>query len=311
MSPIQYRSVWTSFFVCALMFFNTQLFATGTAPTGYNQISDPNALYGFCTPNGSALGTKTSHVAFLGESLVDVLAITVLDCGPFSGGAPEKITCPANSPYAFCTNTGNDGLGNNVTLGVLKFDAKTDPNGLYTNCPSGAQLKSKLSLIGGERRWIKGIVTLACESSHVGSKTKPERVACPDGPNPYDFCVSTANDGFGNAVTIGVVKAKDAGDPYGMYGQCHTNISSFGIKPGFMPKASLVTSVGLSMETVRSIDIIVCNQPGGIGSWLPDNLVTGSCSEILAGIIPGVNRYNYCIWGTDKKGNGLIAGVNQ
>ncbi|WP_394808241.1 hypothetical protein [Nitrosomonas sp.] len=156
---------------------------------------------------------------------------------PEEGGAPEKVSCPADSLYAYCINTGNDGIGQDVSLGVLKFDAKTDPNGLYTSCPSGAQLKTKLSLIGGDRRLIKGIVTLACDSSTAASKTKPERIACPDGPTPYDFCLSTANDGFGNAITIGVVKAQDPGDPYGMYGQCHSNISQFGIKTGVYVKS--------------------------------------------------------------------------
>ena len=95
-------------------------------------------MYGLCSPGGSALQTKIGHLAFLGETLADVLAITVLDCGPSGGGgAPEKVSCPADSLYAYCINTGNDGIGQDVSLGVLKFDAKTDPNGLYTSCPSG------------------------------------------------------------------------------------------------------------------------------------------------------------------------------
>ena len=268
-------------------------------------------MYGLCSPGGSVLQTKIGHLAFLGETLADVLAITVLDCGPSGGGgAPEKVSCPADSLYAYCINTGNDGIGQDVSLGVLKFDAKTDPNGLYTSCPSGAQLKTKLSLIGGDRRLIKGIVTLACDSSTAASKTKPERIACPDGPTPYDFCLSTANDGFGNAITIGVVKAQDSGDPYGMYGQCHSNISQFGIKPGFMSKASLVTSVGRSMDTVRSIDILICNQPGGVGSWISDHLETGPCTDMPLSTA-WTSRYSYCVWGTDDKGNGVVAGVNQ
>ena len=79
---------------------------------------------------------------------------------------------------------------------------------------AGAQLKTKLTLIGGDRRLIKGIVTLACDSSTAASKTKPERIACPDGPTPDNFCLSTANDGPGTAITIGVVTAQDPGDPY-------------------------------------------------------------------------------------------------
>jgi hypothetical protein len=86
--------------------------------TGWNWSPDPNAQYGLCLSGsiGSALGLKMGHVYAVGETAENILAITVLNCTPFSGGGAHKVPCPSGSPYAFCTNTGNDGLGNNVTL---------------------------------------------------------------------------------------------------------------------------------------------------------------------------------------------------
>ncbi|PTQ83581.1 hypothetical protein C8R28_102316 [Nitrosomonas ureae] len=305
------RSIAKGFVLCVVIFYSTLSFAGGT---GWNNSSDPYALYGLCLSGsiGSALGSKQFIITGIGETLTNVLAITVLDCKPFSGGGTQKVACPPDSPYAYCTNTGNDGGGNNLSLGVLKLNAKTDPNGLYTGCPGGAQLKPKLSLIKRVRdpRLIKGAVTLSCDTATVANSTKAAVVDCPTGPDPYDYCLSTPNDGSGNAVTIGVVAAKDAGDPYGLYGECNTTPSAYGIEKGFKSKATLVTSVGLSMDTVRSIDLIGCNAPVGIGSWFPENMVTGSCSEIPIPLA-WANRYSYCIWGTDDKGNGVVAGVNQ
>ncbi len=300
------RFIKIGFALCVVIFYSSLSFAKDT---NWNNSSDPNGLYGLCMPGGG-MGSKVI-IYEAGETLTNVLAITVLDCRPFDGGGgTQKVACPANSPYAYCINNDNDGAGNHITLGVLKLDANTTPNGLYTGCPGGAQLKSKLTLIKKVRdpRLIKGAVTLSCDSATEANLTKPAIVDCPAGPDPYNYCLSTPNDGFGNAVTIGVVAAKDAGDPYGMYGECNTG---HGVEKGFKSKATLVTSVGLSMDTVRSIDLVGCNAPVGYGSWFPKNLVTGSCSDMFPNVPSWANRYNYCIWGTDDKGNGVIAGVNQ
>lgn len=314
--------LFTPLMLCASILCSAQAFAwhssnTGNAGTAWNASSDPNALYGKCRSEGSGMRAKYNHIVDVGESLVDVLAITVLNCSAFSGGGSQKVSCPAGSPYAYCTRTGNDGLGNDITLGVTKLDARTDPNGVYTGCRDGARLQSKLGLItwaGGDPRLVKGIVTLACSMAKKHKATKPVPVACPAGPDPYgNYCLSTPNDGFGNAVTIGVIAAKEAGDPYGLYGECHIPLASEGIRPGFLAKASLVTRVGRSMATVRSIDMINCSAPGGFGGGFPNDLRSGSCATIEPGFLPPAiaNRYEYCVWGTDEKGNGVVAGVNK
>jgi len=305
---IQVKSLWTSLVMCMAMSCSAQSAASGIA---WNNSPDPNALYGFCSPGGSGLGSKPGVLFGIGETLTNVLAVTVLDCRPFTGGGTAKVNCPAGSPYAYCTSTGNDGLGNKIELGILKLDATTNPTGLYTGCPGGAQLKSKLRLAtlgkAGPRR-IKGIVTLACGPATQPSLTNPTVVNCPAGPNPYGTCLSTPNDGFGNAVTIGVVTVREAGDPYDLYGQCNTQYPSFGIQPGFKSKSTLVTAVGRSLANVRSIDILTCNAPAGFGSGWPSNLNAGSCSLVSPSF---TSRYDYCIWGTDSKGNGVLAGVNN
>lgn len=281
-------------------------------PTSWNNLPDPYGLYGLCSATNSAIRNKASHVFEVGESLVNVLAITVLNCTAYSGGGgTNKVSCPDGSPYAYCTRNYNDGGGNDILLGILKTDSAADPNGAYTGCPDGAKLQSKLRLIklaNKDPRLLKGIVTLNCGAATQAKQTKPTQVACPSGPNPYSLCLNTPNDGFGNAVTIGVVSTRDQGDAYGLYGECEGAVNTYGILPGFYPKSSLVTGVGRSLASVRTIDLLGCGVPSGMN--LPENLHAGSCSEI------GLNsawaeHYNYCIWGTDEKGNGVVAGVNQ
>lgn len=306
------KSFWASLVMCGIMLYSAQ---SASTPTGWNNSWDPNSPYGFCDPGGSALGMKTGPLLAVGETLTDVLAITVLDCRPFSGGATAKVPCPTGSPYAYCTRTGNDGLGNDISLGVLKRNATTDPNGLYTGCPAGANLQSKVRLVtlaNRDPRLIKGIVTLTCDPATKPSLTKPTLVTCPAGPDPYGkYCLRTPNDGFGNSVTIGVVTANGAGDAYALYGECNTIFSSVGMKSGFQAKSTLVTSVGRSMTNVRSIDLLGCNWPVGYGGSFPTTMKVGACTGNPFVPTSLANRYAYCIWGTDAKGNGVIAGINN
>lgn len=296
----------TSLVLTASMLFSEQALAgqdSGTAGTGtgWNYSSDPNALYGKCRSDGSGLRAKFNHLATLGETLENVLAITVLKCSPFTGEGTHKMPCPSGSPYAYCTHTGNDGLGNDIKLGVTKLDARTDPNGLYTGCATGAHLNPKIDLVraaGWDPRMVKGIVTLACAPAKKPKASKPAPVACPSGPGPYGgHCLGTPNDGHGNAVTIGVIAVKEAGDPYGLYGECHVPLGAEGGKPGFMAKATLVTSVGRSLAAVRSIDIVDCSAPGGLGGWFPNHLESGPCGTIQPGYLPPAiaGRYEYCV----------------
>jgi hypothetical protein len=276
-----------------------------------NFSPDPNAMYGNCLSGGSTLGLKLTQITNVGETLSNILAITVLKCQPFAWSGPHKVPCPSGSPFAYCTNSGNDGLGNDITLGVLKLDKTTDPLRKYTGCPAGTAARSKLRLLrlaDYDPREVKSIVTLACGPATAADQRPPSIVKCPPGPDPYrGFCLGTANDGFGNAVTIGVVKATDAGDPYALYGECVTPRP--GYLPGFLSKSTLVTGVSRSLEHVRTIDILACTDHINFPQPIPDNhLEVTSCTNrepALAG------RYDYCVWGTDVKGNAVFAGVNS
>lgn len=285
--------------------------------TGWNNSPDPHALYGLCLQGsiGSALGSKPAHIDEVGETLTNVLAISVLRCVPFTGGGgSHKVSCPPDSPYAYCVGNNNDGLGNDIKLGILKLNERTNPNDVYTGCPAGTNLRKKINLIKAVKkdpRMINGIVTLSCGAATQSASVRPAIVDCPSDPHLYGYCLETPNDGFGNAVTIGVVEANGAADPYGLYGECNTTLAAYNIKPGFIPKSSLVKAVGRSLDNVRTIDLLVCNAPIGLGSGFPHNLeikdgcVDPNLSPSLAG------RYDYCIIGTDTKGNGVIAGVNK
>jgi hypothetical protein len=298
--------------------------------TGWNWSPDPYALYGRCLPDsiGAGMSSKIRHVYEVGKTAENILAITVLSCTGFSGpGNTRIIPCPSGSPYAFCTENDNDGAGNKIILGILKKNAITDPNGLYVGCPTGAQLRPKITLLKLARlngrtshlpprpprgsldpRRINGIVTLSCAAATAPDFTPPTQARCPDRPHPYAYCLGTPNDGKGNAVTIGVVAANGADDPYALYGECDNQLDLYGIKPGFHTKSSLVEAVGRSLRDVRSIDLLGCTEPGGTN--VPPDLEVTSCTTAHVGSIGG-GHYDYCIWGTDALGNGLAAGVNQ
>lgn len=280
----------------------------------WNGVPDPHGIYGLCNPGSSAIRSKALHVYDVGESLVDVLAVTVLDCRPYgSGGGTSKVECPAGSPYAYCTRNFNDGGGNDITLGVLKADAAGDPNAPYTGCPAGATPRPKIELMASARmdpRGLKGIVTLGCAAATQPTAGAVVPVACPPLPHPYSTCLATPNDGYGNAVTIGIVSVRNESDAYGLYGECEGKNDRRGIRAGFSPKASLVSAVGLSMTDVRGVDLLLCGSPGGMNLSKP--LQAGACSGVpqpTGTFMAWAGRYDYCIWGIDGRGNGVIAGV--
>lgn len=283
----------------------------GPGPTQWNNSPDPQALYGLCLSGsiGSGIRSKPGRIYEVNETLTNVLAISVLQCTPFTGGGSVKISCPPNSPYAYCVNSGNDGAGNDITLGVLKLNERTDPNDVYTECPAGTNFRKKINLLKAankDPRLINGIVTLSCGAATQSSPKPPAIVACPSDPHLYGYCLETPNDGFGNAVTVGVVSANGAADPYGLYGECNTTLAAYGIKPGFLPKSSLVNAVGKTLDNVRTIDLLECNAPVGFGSGFPQQLEVRDCDPSNA-----ASRYDYCIVGTDAKGNGVVAGVSE
>lgn len=294
--------------------------ATSTAwgwsgPFDDNASSDPHALYGGCLDGwiGAGLGARRNMLEQAGGTLQGVLAITVLQCQPFSGGGPaQRVECPPGSPYARCLRNRNDGLGNDVTLGVLLNDTRTSPLRRATGCPPGTTPPHKLALwraSGGDARRIKALVTLSCDVA-TQAEAAPVEVPCPKPPHPYSRCIATPNDGAGHAVTLGVVEVHGAGDPWALYGSCNTETAMYGIQPGYRPRIALVQDVGRPTDNVRVVDLATCNAPAGFGPTFPRHLVSGPCNA--SPFIPPwmAEQHAYCIWGTDARGNGVIAGVH-
>ncbi|MEK8034639.1 hypothetical protein AACH06_27805 [Ideonella sp. DXS29W] len=274
----------------------------------WNASAEPVAPYGHCG-NNSSLGSKLETLPYVGEPVTDVLAIKVLRCDHFGGGGGfAKRPCPSDSAFDFCLGAGNDGRGNSVDLGVLKVSPRSDPNALYEGCPNGASPQPKIGVLiaaGRDPRTISGMVTLACAAATTARAMVPTAVDCPAGRHPFNYCVQTSNDGHGNAVLLGVLHVRGAGDPQGLYGECDQQIA-----PGFSTKASVLALVGKSTQNLRGIDLLGCAVPWGIGGDFPAGLHAGACignkwvSQAVAG------RYDYCVWGTDARNAGIVFGVN-
>ena len=253
------------------------------------------------------------------ETIKDVLAIKLLSCTTFSGMGPSYIVpCPNGSPWTYCVGNDNDGLAHNILLGVLTLNEATDPNANYSGCTGSGIPQSKLALYqlaGGDPHMINGIVTLRCsaarrkhEGRHEGrheSKATVEQVACPTG-SPFKYCVQTSNDGHGNAVLLGAIGANGAGDPYALYGNCTSNGEG---QSGFRAKANILTDVGISLDTVRTIDIIGCANPSSNG--FPPPLQVVSCSSLVDRGLPEAIYYDQCVAGLDAKNNSLFVGINK
>jgi hypothetical protein len=261
------------------------------------------------------MGTKITMVAASGFTTENVIAIQVLRCKPWRFGQNAQTNCNAipeasSVPYAYCVQWSNDGLGNDIAIGVLERDATTDAFGLYTGCPEGQHPQPKLPLAqaaGVDPRRITGLVTLKCGPAQAGAPVRVATIRCPKEPQPYAACIGTTNDGHGNAVMLGVVAAHGPGDPYALFGECN---SSVGIQPGFMYKADALEQTGLSLANVRVVDQLYCAVPWGLGGWLPDHFENWACDQV-----PGLQpfqaaRYDTCVVGTDTHGNGVIFGVD-
>jgi hypothetical protein len=273
----------------------------------WNASPEATALYGHCG-SSSSMGSKLDTLQYVGEPVTDVLAIKVLNCSRFGAGSGfSKVACPADNVYDFCMRAPNDGRGNDVTLGVVKLSARTDPNALYEGCPSGAQAQPKLALVtsaGRDPRTLSGITTVACTAATTNTPTPARATECPSYRHPYHFCLSTPNDGHGNAVAVGVVLVNGAGDAFGLYGECDS-----GVAPGYASKASLVSLMGHSMDNVRAIDLVGCAIPWGWGPGFPDKMLVGACVGNKWMNQAVAKRYDYCIWGTDERSNGVMMGV--
>lgn len=275
--------------------------------SGWNASPEPDALYGHCQ-SASSMGSKLDTLPYVGESVDDVLAIKVLRCAPFTFGSGfAKVACPAGSVYAFCMRAPNDGRGNDVTLGVLKADARTVADAPYDGCPAGSRVQSKLVLLrqaGRDPRTVDAIEALSCAAATVPDPVPATPVDCPP-HGPFTYCVGTPADGLGNAVVLGVVRTNSTGDPAGLYGECDQQI-----RPGFASKASVLALVGKSATDVGRIEMLSCAVPWGYGPGFPPELHVGSCVGNPWVSQAQALRFDYCVWGTDARNAGIVMGVS-
>lgn len=272
-------------------------------PTAWNKSSDPVAIYGFCRPEGSGFSIRSALIRPEGETLSDVLAITILRCAPFTGaGGSRKVPRPSGSPYAYCVRNHNDGIGNFVEIGVTKIGALINPYQPHSGCPAGVPARPKLELViaaGQDPRLVSGVVTLSCQAAPGAPGVRV--VACPAGPHPYAYCLRTANDGNGTAVTLGVVAANGLGDPYGLYGEC--GVAGEGVAQGFQRKSSIVAAAGRATDNLAAIHLPACTNAGGVAAPLGVVLCTTPGFDRLG------LRFDHCIQGRDRLGNFVRAGV--
>jgi hypothetical protein len=157
---------------------------------------------------------------------------------------------------------------------------------------------------------IKGLITLACGTATAPSAVAPSLVACPPIPGSYPGtsypiaqCIGTPNDGLGNTVTLGVLRADGAGDPYAFYGTCWSGATA----GAYRSKADVVTDAGLALDDLRSIDIFNCFGPGtnpAIPSTPPAQV---TCTSIVAGTPPTFFQDALCIAGRDPNNNYVFA----
>lgn len=283
-----------------------------TAPAS-NRSPAPDAPYGRCHEDGSAMNNKWTLVGSVGETARDVIAMQVLHCRHWTGGTNGKVACDtveaAGVPYAYCARFFNDGAGNDIAIGVLRRDAVTDALGRYTGCPRDQVPGLKLDVVksaGLDPRGVSGIVTLGCGPAS-GPASPATAVPCPKEPNPYGRCVGTRNDGHGNAVMLGVVTSVAADDPYALFGECN---SATDIAPGFLYKADALVEAGVPLANIRGVDQIACQVPWGMGGGVPERFEVRDC-RTMAGLLPLIAaRFDFCVFGTDVHGNGALFGVN-
>jgi hypothetical protein len=275
--------------------------------TDWNNSPDPDGYYGGCQPNYSAYRWKKQIVTAAHVATNGVIALAVLSCKAFGGGGAAQVPCPSGTPFDACVRAGNDGQGNDILLGVLRRSALTDPNNGYGPCPGGPTLTKVATVIaaGKDPRLVDGVVTLKCSNATTGAGAA--KVAqCPSNPgNIYAYCIVNPNDGLGNSVTLGVVGANGAADPYTLYGECAG--ASLGVHAGFRPKLLLANGLA-PLNGIRRIQILSCapaaSSPG------PLRRIPWSTCSAPPYDFGQTDQFEFCIIGTDPNGNGVYAGVS-
>jgi hypothetical protein len=226
---------------------------------------NPWDLYGQCDHgygDGNGLFYSSSQAAALlsiqhGIRPSSILASKVFECKPYGAfDSADNIPCPS-AAFTFCFSHLNDGLANAIKMGVVEARPNNDPNTKYTGCQSSSQTQKKLTLFretGIDPMSISGLFTISCANATSPGKCKARKIRCPgDNLHPFAYCVSTDNDGLGNAVILGVITANGPGDPYGLVGNC-----AYKQNNGYRRKSQIVTDAGKSLEKVYAIFVNTC-----------------------------------------------------
>jgi hypothetical protein len=166
-----------------------------------------------------------------------------------------------------------------------------DPHGTYGPCGPGAGLRGKPEILLAAGKAVGATTAVAVLDCRPFDGAGGARVVpCPTVPgNPYNFCVESRNDGVGNYVLLGVIKANTV----------RTNpLSTYSCGDGSRVKADLVVATGKDPRDVNGIAVISCRRYDGAGG---------------AYVVPcptGPHPYAYCVESAnDGAGNHVLLGV--
>jgi len=168
--------------------------------------TDASGSYEGC-PDGATLQSKLNVLRSAQKDPRTIDAIMTLSCSAATAkdATPAtKVDCPVKGGFGYCIGTPNDGLGNAVTLGVVRTYAWGDPRGLYGECdqqilPGFSSKLSVLPLVGKSTDNVRLIDLLGCAvpwgigggfpsglhvGACVGNPWVPQALA-----RRYDYCI--------------------------------------------------------------------------------------------------------------------------
>ncbi|MFZ5548149.1 MAG: hypothetical protein ACOZJX_05595 [Pseudomonadota bacterium] len=137
---------------------------------------------------------------------------------------------------------------------ISRWNNSAEPVALYGHCGEASSLSSKLDnlqYVGEPVTDVMAIKVLRCNSfNELAAPAGFSKTTCPSG-SAYDFCMAAGNDGRGNSVEFGVLKAGPRTDPNGLYEGC---------PPGadLQPKLALLIAAGGDPRTISGIVTVSC-----------------------------------------------------
>lgn len=181
-------------------------------------------------------------------------------------------------------------LGSTVSPAIAQYEKSAwnespDPQALYGHCQFPSSMLSKLNVLNYLSESVEGVLAikvLHCSGANgAGGFTK---VACPAG-SAYDFCMFSGNDGAGNRVKLGVLRAGARTDANGNYDGCPDGATT-------QPKLKVLLSAGKDPRTVDALLTLSCSTATAPTATPADKV---EC--------PSGSPFGYCI-GTPNDGNG-------